>query len=205
MGIPVFIMGESGSGKTYSIRNMDPASVGVFLCKKAHLPFKNNSETGFKTAKHSTYQTVKNVLASAKLKSYVIDDSTFLMSDQYISRAKETGYQKYTDIGTEFANLIEFVVNKVPDDVIVYFLHHIQETNMGKVKLKTVGQLVDNYANLEAQTNIVLYAQTDGENYTFITQSNGSTTAKSPVDMFEKEIPNDLALVDKAIREYWEI
>ena len=112
-------------------------------------------------------------------------------------------YKKYTDIGKNFSDLFEFIAYQVPDDVIVYFLHHTQVGADGKIKAKTVGQMLDNYLTLEGCTDICLLAQTDGSNHYFITQSDGSTTAKSPEGMFDLKIPNDLKMVDTKIREYY--
>ena len=120
-------------------------------------------------------------------------------------RAKETGYGKFTDIALRFRNMLSYVARNTPDDCIVYFMHHTEETESGKVKAKTVGKMLDNQLTVEGLFSIVLLASCDGMNYKFITQSDGVTTAKSPMDMFEKEIDNDLKFVDETIREYWNL
>lgn len=89
MGLPVLIIGESGSGKTYSIKNLNPDEVGIFSVEKNRLPF----EKEFKIAKNATYTQISNALKAPKLKTYVIDDSTFLIINQVFDRAKETGYR----------------------------------------------------------------------------------------------------------------
>ncbi|MBQ1315805.1 MAG: hypothetical protein IIY57_06430, partial [Erysipelotrichaceae bacterium] len=94
MGVPVLIMGESGSGKTYSIRNFSPDEVGIFSVEKGRLPFKGN----FKVRKNATYQDIMAAVSKPKLKRYVIDDSQYLLVNEFFDRAKETGYQKYTDM-----------------------------------------------------------------------------------------------------------
>ena len=116
------------------------------------------------------------------------------------------GYQKYADIGANFRNLIHMVNNELPDDVIVYFLHH-PETDQatGRLKAKTIGRMLDEKLTLEGCFDIVLFARTDGREHWFQTQSDGTNTAKSPEGMFEEKIPNDLALVDRTIREYYGI
>ena len=201
MGIPVLIEGESGSGKTFSLKRMDPEKVGIFSVKKGTLPFPEGKD--FKVAKHATYNTIYKVLKAPTLKTYVIDDSQYLMVNEFFLKANDTGYQKYTSIGKNFADLLAFIADQTPDDLIVYFLHHTQITSDGRIKAKTVGQMLDNYLTLEGCCDIVLLTQTDGANHYFITQSDGSTTAKSPEGMFEPKIPNDLAFVDARIREYW--
>ena len=201
MGLPVLILGESGSGKSYSIKNMDADSVGIFAVEKGLLPFKNK---GFKVAKNATYGMIMGALQKPQLKRYVIDDSQYLMVNEFFDRAKDTGYQKYTDIGLHFRNLVHHINQNLPDDVIVYFLHHTEiDSNTGKTKAKTVGKMLDNYLTLEGCFNIVLQAVAEGKDHYFITQSDGSNTAKSPEEMFAVKIANDLVYVDSTIREYY--
>ena len=200
MGIPVLVMGESGSGKTYSLKNMDPATVGIFSVEKGRLPFKGD----FKVVKHATYNDIAKIFTAPKLKRYVIDDSQYLLVNELFDRAKETGYGKYTDMALAFRNLVHAVNHNLPDDVIVYFLHHTEtDSNTGKTKAKTVGKMIDQYLTLEGCFDIVLLAETDGKEHYFVTQSDGNTTAKSPYGMFPEKIDNDLKAVDSAIREYW--
>lgn len=202
MGVPVLIIGESGSGKTYSLRNFDPKEIGIFSVEKGRLPFRGD----FKVVKRATYNDINKIFKDPKLKRYAIDDSQFLMVNDMFDRAKETGYQKYTDLALSFRNLVHDVNIKLPDDVIVYFLHHTEyDSNSGKLKAKTVGKMIDQYLTLEGCFDIVLLAQTDGTEHYFVTQSDGYTTAKSPADMFGDaiKISNDLKLVDEAIRNYW--
>ena len=201
MGLPVLILGESGSGKSYSIKNMNAENVGVFAVEKSLLPFRNK---GFKVAKNATYSMIMNALKNPQLKAYVIDDSQYLMVNEFFDRAKDTGYQKYTDIGLHFRNLVHHINQNLPDDVIVYFLHHTEiDSNTGKTKAKTVGKMLDNYLTVEGCFNIVLQAVAEGKEHYFLTQSDGSNTAKSPEEMFDVKIANDLAYVDKVIREYY--
>lgn len=200
MGVPVLIMGESGSGKTFSLRNFKPEEVGIFSVEKGRLPFKGD----FKVKKRATYKDISGIFKDPKLKRYVIDDAQYLMVNTLFDRAKEVGYQKYTDLALEFRNLIHGINYALPDDVIVYILHHTEtDSNTGKVKAKTVGKMIDQYLTLEGCFDIVLLAETDGKEHYFVTQSDGNTTAKSPYGMFPLKIDNDLAAVDKAIREFW--
>ena len=201
MGIPILLLGESGSGKTYSLRNFDPDKVGIFSVRKGTLPFPEGKN--FKVAKKADYGVIYKVLAKPTFKTYVIDDSQYLMVNEYFRKANDSGYQKYTAIGKNFSDLLEYIAYQVPDDVIVYFLHHTQTTSDGKVKAKTVGQMLDNYLTLEGCVDVCLLCQTDGNDHYFMTQSDGSNTAKSPQGMFDLKIPNDLAAVDARIREYW--
>lgn len=202
MGIPVMIMGESGSGKTFAIKNMDPEKVGIFLVEKPRLPFRK----AFKVCTGATYHVIMKTLAEPKLKQYVIDDSQYLLVNEFFDRAGETGYQKYTDMALNFRNLIHFIIRKVPDDVIVFFLHHTDTDANGKVKVKTIGRLLDEKLTVEGLFDIVIRASTDPDGHWFLTQSNGQDTVKTPEEMFkDAKIPNDLAMVDKTIREYYGI
>lgn len=180
---------------------MDPEKVGVFSVRKGTLPFPEGKS--FKIAKKASYEVIYNVLKNPTMKTYVVDDSQYLMVNEYFRKANDSGYQKYTSIGKNFSDLLEYIAYQVPDDVVVYFLHHTQITSDGRIKAKTVGQMLDNYLTLEGCVDVVLLAQTDGQTHYFMTQSDGSNTAKSPEGMFELKIPNDLNFVNNRIREYY--
>ena len=199
MGIPVFILGESGSGKSSSLRNFDVNEIGVFNVASKPLPFKKQIQR----VNGASYNTIIKGLSNPKLKSYAIDDSQFLLVFESFDRAKETGYGKFTDMALNFYNLVRFVIEKTPPDCIVYFLHHTEHTDDGRTKAKTIGKMLDNQLTVEGMFSIVLLCKTDGNKHYFETQSDGATTAKSPMDMFDREIDNDLKMVDTTIREYW--
>ena len=195
------ILGATGSGKTYSIKNFDVDEVGIFSVEKGRLPFKKK----FKVAKNAKYQTIFQVLSDPKLKTYVIDDSQYLLVNEFFDRAKETGYQKFTDMALNFRNLIHYIYREMPDDVIVYFLHHT-EIDDGKVTAKTIGKMLKEKLTVEGCFDIVLMAESDGVDHMFLTQSDGYTTCKSPEEMFDAlKIPNDLKAVDDKIREYYDL
>lgn len=201
MGIPVLIEGESGSGKSTSLRNFEVNEIGVFNVAGKPLPFKKQ----LKKVDNSKYGDIYTGLKNSKLKAYVIDDSQYLMAFEMFDRAKEVGFNKFTDVALNFRNLVSYIITQLPGDVIVYFLHHTETTDAGKIKAKTIGKMLDNQLTLEGLFSIVLLAKTDGQRYYFETQSDGYSTAKSPMEMFDKEIDNDLKMVDKTIREYWEL
>lgn len=200
MGIPVMILGESGSGKSTSMRNFEIGEIGIFNVASKPLPFRKklNKVDG------ATYGLIQATLAKANLKRYVIDDSQYLMAFEMFDKAKVTGYGKFTDMALNFKGLIDFVVKATPSDCIVYFMHHTQKTESG-TKAKTVGKMLDDQLTVEGLFSIVLRTKYESGKYSFVTQTDGTDTTKSPMDMFEKEIDNDLKFVDEKIREYWEL
>lgn len=195
------ILGASGSGKSTSLRNFKKGEVCVLNVAGKPLPFRGNLDV----INNATYESIGQTLKKNEFKTYVVDDSQYLLAFEMFDRAKETGYNKFTDIALRFRNMLSFVARSTPDDCIVYFLHHTEETDTGKIKAKTVGKMLDNQLTVEGLFSIVLLASTDGTNYKFTTQSDGVTTAKSPMGMFDKEIDNDLKFVDDTIRDYWNL
>ena len=195
MGIPVLILGESGSGKSTSMRNFEPDEVGIFNVASKPLPFRKK----MKKVDGASYGIILTALKAPKLKTYVIDDSQYLLCFEMFAKAKETGYNKFTDMALNFYNLIQFIIRQTPPDVIVYFLHHT-ETDGDKVRAKTVGKMLNEKLTVEGLFSIVLLCQTDGVSHSFVTQSDGSSTAKSPMEMFPLTIDSYLKLVDREIR-----
>lgn len=201
MGIPVLILGESGSGKSASLRNFEPEEVSIFNVAGKPLPFRKK----LPKVKTSDYRTIMGGLQKSQKKSFAIDDSQYLLCFEMFDHAKETGYQKFTDMALHFYNLVKFVIEQMPDDRIVYFLHHTEMADNGRIKAKTIGKMLDEKLTVEGLFSIVLLCRTDGQRHYFETQSDGYSTAKSPMEMFDYEIDNDLKLVDQKIREYYEI
>lgn len=214
MAIPVLIIGKSGSGKTYSLKNFKADEIGVISVEKGRLPFKTDIKT-VKVPKDPTngeaknaaqvnqakYAWITNIVKRSKAKSVVIDDSQYLLVNELFDRAYEKGYDKFNSLAVKFRDLIHAVNEMEEEDKIVYFLHHSEIDEDGRAKVKTVGKMLDNTLTVEGCFDIVLYCQ----DYKFFTQSNGISTAKSPEDMLPLEMPNDLKAVDDAIREYYGI
>ena len=199
MGVPVLILGASGSGKSASLRNFSPDEIGIYNVASKPLPFRKQ----MMLVNNVNYERITASLKSNKLRCYAIDDSQYLMAFSLFDRAKETGYQKFTDCALNFYNLVQTVIKYTSKDTVVYFLHHTERDDSGHIKAKTSGKMLDNQLTLEGLFSIVLLADTDGKEHNFITQSDGFTTAKSPMEMFAPVIPNDLKAVDTAIREYY--
>lgn len=201
MGVGVLILGASGSGKSTSMRNFKKGEVLVLNVAGKRLPFRGALDM----VNNATYEKIGKALMAQQYKTYVVDDSQYLLAFDMFDRAKETGYGKFTDLAVRFKNMLTYVNQKTPDDCVVFFLHHTETDENGRTKAKTVGKMLDNQLTVEGLFSVVLLAQTDGDNYRFVTQSDGATTAKSPMGMFEREIDNDLKLVDTAIRDYWQL
>ena len=214
MAIPVLVIGRSGSGKTYSLKNFKANEVGVISVEKGRLPFKSDIKA-VKVPKDpmggeakdagqinaAKYLWIMNTIQKAKAKSIVIDDSQYLLVNELFDRTYEKGYDKFTSMAQKFRDLIHFVNDLEEDDKIVYFLHHSELDADGREKVKTIGKMLDEKLTVEGCFDIVLYCQ----DHKFFTQSNGQSTAKTPEDMFPLEIPNDLKMVDTTIREYYNI
>ena len=194
-------MGESGTGKTCSLMNFEPTEIGIFNVANKPLPFQKQFTN---IAGNATYELIKKVLNKHKLKRYAIDDSQYLMAFELFDKAQETGYKKFTEIAANFYSLTE-TIRKLPDDVIVYFLHHTEISDTGRVKAKTAGKMLDQQLTLEAMFTIVLRTFVESEQYKFTTRNSGNDTCKSPIGMFPPVIDNDLKKVDKIIREYYQI
>jgi hypothetical protein len=199
MGIGVLILGHSGSGKSTSMRNCTADRFGIINVQGKPLPFRSE----LKTYDTDNYQDIIPALRQSKTPSIVIDDSQYLMSHEYMYRASEAGYGKYSEIGQHFFQLLE-TIRKMPDDRIVYMMHHIELDEGGREKAKTVGKMVDNYIVVEGCFTIVLKAIATSDGYFFRTKTNGADAVKAPLGMFEEEqIENDIVLVDDIIRAYY--
>lgn len=201
MGIPVLILGESGSGKSTSMRNFDPSELTVFNVANKLLPFRKQ----LNVVNNADYGTIGKELQKKEKKIYVIDDSQYLLAFELFNRAKEKGYDKFTDIAVRFEKMLDYIIKSTPDDCIVYLLHHCETTDAGKVKAKTVGKMLDNQLTVEGLFSIVLYAFVEDDKHLFLTKNDGFCPAKAPMGMFEPIIDNDLKFVDTTIREYYNI
>ena len=218
MAISAFVLGNTGMGKSYSLRNLDPKRTLVIQAIKQPLPFKGSREN-FKVWDKDKQEgqvihtdntkSMINIITKAKEKGkdiIVIDDFQYIMSNDYMRNWEEKGYEKYSRLGHSVWDLIMKVNNDVDDDTRVYFLGHTEENDLGEVKIKTIGKLLDDKVVLEGLTTIVLRAIMMDRKYKFSTQNNGKDTCKSPYGMFDEEfIDNDLNMVDDKICEYYGI
>lgn len=210
MGCPVFVIGESGSGKTASLRNFKSNEVFIINIAGKELSFKNKE--GLKRTDTSDYDKIKAILLKAaksednQIKTFVLDDTQYLMAFESFARAKETGYGKNVDLAVHFKDLIQFVITQLPKDFVVYFLHHTERTEDGHIKAKTLGKMLDNQLTVEGLFAVVIMTQVTNGKYQFLVHDrDGVSTVKTPIGMFEEDaIDNDLKLVDETLRKYYE-
>lgn len=201
MAVLVMVYGHSGSGKSASLRNFDPEQVAVINVLGKPLPFRSN----MKTYITNNYDKIDVAIHSTKRKSIVIDDATYLMTGEFMRNAKVAGYQKFTEMAANFNTLL-MRAKELPDDVVVYFFGHSERDGDGEEKFKTIGKLLDEKVCVEGYFTIVLKTVVQDGRYLFSTRNDGMDTVKTPLGMFNDAlIENDLAAVDKTIREYYNI
>lgn len=205
MAIPVLIIGKSGSGKSASMRNCVGKSFSLINVLKKPLPFRG----AIPTIQTDDYNYITRAMQSSQAKSIVIDDAGYLITNHFMRGHSTAGkgngvFALYNDLGDQYWKLVQFVVNNLPEDKIVYFMMHEDKNDFGDVRPKTIGKMLDEKVCLEGLFTIVLRCITDGDRHLFITQSADGAVSKSPMGMFsELEIDNDLYMVDQTIREYY--
>ena len=195
-------MGESGSGKSASMRNFKKEDVGILNVASKPLPFRNTN--GLVTVNKATYSMIKGAVTSPNRLSYVIDDAQYLMAFESFDKANITGFTKFTEMAKNYEEMLRVIQEDTSPDTIVYVMQHIETDENGKVKAKTLGKMLDQQLTIEGLFSIVLLAKADERRHYFVTQSDGTNPCKSPMGMFDDiEIDNDLKMVDDTIREYY--
>ena len=200
MSVMVGIIGQSGTGKTTSLRSFSNDDVAIIEVSKRRLPFQSD----LKVLSSNDYGIIASWLPKIKQPSIVIDDAEFLMVDNLYG-TNATGFKKFDEVGQNFTYLFR-LLQSLDDNKIVYLLAHKEQGEDGREHFKTVGKQVDNVFVLEGRLDIVLKTVVQDGNYYFQTHNNGLDTVKTPLGMFEDDlIPNDLKAVDDVIRKYWNI
>lgn len=214
MSIATIILGQSGTGKSASLRNLDPANTLLIQTIKKPLPFKAD---GWRSVKDGGNIIVAD--NSLRICDYmhkttrdiiVIDDFQYQMSNEFMRRVTDqeagaSAFQKYNEIAKNAWDILN-TASSLPDYKRVYILSHTQTDEIGNVKIKTIGKLLDEKITIEGMVSIVLRTQTVNGNYLFATKNSGHDTTKSPIGLFDEDlIENDLALVDAAIYKYYEL
>tara|TARA_R110002074_G_scaffold114748_2_gene245299 strand:- start:2880 stop:3563 length:684 start_codon:yes stop_codon:yes gene_type:complete len=225
MAQSVLIIAESGSGKSTSGRTLNSKETFWINIANKPLPFKGwkkeytliskDNPTGNMTNASSASGIMKAIQhVNSKMPhitNLVVDDWQYMSAFEYFDKANEKGYDKFTSIASNLAQVAK-MPKDLRDDLYIFFLTHSEDsTDMNgrrKVKAKTVGKMIDNALTLEGLFSIVLFGKVikddDGVlNYGFETQNDGNNTCKSPMGMFEEYfIKNDLQLVKEAIVEF---
>ena len=212
MSIATLILGESGTGKTASLRNFDPSKTLLIQPVRKPLPFRSagwrecvKKGDGGNIFVNDDPAYIVAAMERSQADVIVVDDFQYVLANMFMAKRNERGFDKFTALaGAGFdicSKASELGMNKR-----VYILAHTQESDTGVVRIKTLGKLLDEKIVLEGLFTTVLRTHVEQGRYLFSTQNNGSDTVKSPLGMFsEPFIENDLALVDQTICEYYGI
>lgn len=205
MGIPVLIYGRSGTGKSRALLNFAEDEIFFVNVIRKKLPFQKKFKYEYQS---DSVKSIKAGLKKMPTKTAVIDDAGYLQTNTFMRghsapKAGSSSFDLYNTIADDFWELIEFIKNELPEDVIVYIIMHELTNDYGLTKLRTIGKLLDEKVCIEGMVTIALRCMCDGTKHYFRTQNDGNDITKSPEGMFELEIENDLKTVDTAIREYW--
>ena len=207
MAIPCLIIGKSGAGKTTSLRNCQSDNWNLIRVLDKPLPFRGKIN-GWTT---DEYQQVMKCLIASKAQSIVIDDAGYLITNHFMGKHSSLGqggavFDFYNQVADHFWNLIQFITTRVSKDKIVYVMMHEDKNDFGDIKPKTIGKLLDEKVVLEGMFTIVLRCIEEGGKHLFVTQSANGAVSKSPMGLFDTlTIDNDLSLVDRHIRDYYEL
>lgn len=221
------VMGPSGSGKSASMRNLEPSTTFVINVVGKDFPFRSKGYTSVEAGgppedgnvlETDDYKTIMRVIEYVssnrpEIKTIIIDDIQYIYANEFMRRINEKSYDKFNDIGFKIWSLA-MKTRDVRDDLIIFMLSHTEETTSltgeKTTKVKTLGKLIDDKITLEGLFGTVLMSTTKlskdkGVEYGFITHGDGSSTVKSPMGMFEDDfIPNDLNLVRTKYIEYYD-
>ena len=207
MGVPVLIIGKSGTGKTASLRNCpgDSGHWGVIKAINKPFPFRGS----IPSVVTDDYAKIHAMLAKSKAPSMVIDDAGYLITNAFMRNHSSKGagnavFNLYNTLADSFWGLVTFISEQLPDNKIVYIIMHEDTNEFGDIKPKTIGKLLDEKVCIEGMFTIVLRCVVENGQHVFVTQCADGAVSKSPIGMFDTlTIDNDLAAVDKTIREYY--
>lgn len=204
MSIKTLILGNSGTGKSASLRDFEKDEIAVINCAGKPLPFQNDFEQYVPDYKSLTDDVV-SALDQTNKKIIVVDDAQYIMSFQYMRRIHENGWDKWNDIQGDFFKIIQ-LCDYLPKDTTVYFLSHLTKDDDGNEKIKTMGKMLDEKITIEGLFTTVLKTSVQDGKYYFLTQNSGKDTVKSPIGMFDSyAIDNNLKYVDLRIRNYYKL
>lgn len=199
--VPVLLIGQSGSGKSTSLRNFTKEDVAVVNVLGKPLPFKSD----IKAPKLDNYEQILKAIAGTKKKTIVIDDANYLITNEFMNKSSVKGFDKYNEMGNNFFSLINGIKN-IEGGKTVYLIMHEDTDENGNIKPKTIGKLLDDKVNIQGMFTICIRSMFDNGNYIFRLKTNGQDCVKTPFGMFDKEtMENDLKEFDKIVREYYEL
>ena len=207
MAEKLLIMGESGTGKSTSLRNCDPETTAVVNPVGKPLPFKGSGKFTMLNGETDARKICKwmKEQAAAGKKLLVVDDFQYILAVPYMNRIKESGWDKYNDFGANYFDIIQ-VCNDLPADVVVAYMTHLETLDTGLTTVKLIGKLLREKITIEGLFTVVLRTGVNEGKYYFFTQNSGKDTVKSPMGLFPAyAIDNDLAYVVDKIRNYYEI
>lgn len=212
MSYGCLILGESGTGKTCSLRNLDPKNTLLIQPVRKPLPFRS---TGWKEIKAkgdgnnilvcSNPQAIINCMHASPFDVIVVDDWQYILASMYMAARNVKGFDKFTEIGGAGFDIAK-AASELAENKRVYVLAHTTSDEFGNTRIKTLGKLLDDKIVVEGMFTTVLRTHVENGRYLFSTQNSGSDTVKSPMGMFsEKYIENDLAAIDQIICDYYGI
>ena len=205
----ILVIGESGSGKSTSLRNIDGKATILINALNKPLPFKGGKKKFgdhiiFTDDSRIIVNKIREAEKNKNIKLIVVDDFQAILTNAFMSTIETKGYEKFTRIGRSVWDIVN-AANNCRSDLKVVLLAHSETDANGKIKCKTVGKLVDDKIVIEGMCTVVLQSKVANGRYTFLTQNDGTSVAKSPIGMFASlEIDNDLAEVVKAIDAYYD-
>jgi hypothetical protein len=207
MSIATMVLGESGTGKSTSLRHMDPANTLLIQAVKKPLPFKSRDwkaiAEGGNVYVSDQSETIIKAMRKTKRPIIVLDDFQYVLANEFMRRNEEKGFDKFNEIGRHAWDIL-MAASSLTDNVRVYILGHTNTDESGRTKAKTIGKMLDDKITVEGLFSIVLKTVVQNGNYLFSTRNNGSDTTKSPLGLFDDEmIENDLNKVDSAICDYY--
>ena len=199
--VPVLLIGQSGSGKSTSLRNFTKDEIAVVNVLGKPLPFK----TDIKAPKLDDYANILKAIAGTKKKTIVIDDANYLITNEFMNKSSVKGFDKYNEMGNNFFNLINGIKN-IEGGKTVYLIMHEDTDENGNVKPKTIGKLLDDKVNIQGMFTVCIRSMFDNGQYIFRLKTNGQDCVKTPFGMFESDtMENDLKEFDKVVRDYYEL
>lgn len=212
MSNTVLVIGQSGSGKSTSLRNLDPKSTFIISVLDKPLPFrgykKNYNEQNKNFYCSDDYKAIKNYIRAISerrpdITTLVIDDAHFLMANEFMHRACEKGYDRFSEIAQHMWEVMT-EITRTRHDLTCFILSHNEIDSNGISKPKTVGKMLDDKITLEAMVTVCLHTMVKDGEYKFLTQNDGSHVCKSPIGLFDDVvIDNDLLVVKEAVEKYF--